>query len=62
MSVKITMTYDDGIEKGRQVTTTETWIGNVIPLAKITTLFERTHHQVIGNKLQKVKVVRELRD
>ena len=56
MSVKITMTYDDGTEKGKQVITTEIWEGNVLPLAKITKVLEGAN--TLGGKLQKTKVVK----
>lgn len=53
------MTYDDGTENGTSVIVTETWEGNIIPLAKITELFEQTHNALQSNRLVKTKLVKE---
>jgi len=60
MTVKIVMTYDDGTDHGKTVTITETWEGNIIPLAKIYKAFESIHY-ISGNKLEKTKVVKVMK-
>ncbi len=40
MTAKIVITYNDGVHKGKQVVTTETWEGNAIPLAKLIKVME----------------------
>jgi len=54
------MTYEDGSDHGKQVTTTETWEGNIIPLAKIYAAFESIKN-ISGNRLEKTKIVRVIK-
>ncbi len=60
MTVKIVMTYEDGTDHGKSVTITETWEGNIIPLAKIYKAFDSINY-LKGNRLEKTKVVRVLK-
>ncbi len=53
------MTYADGTDHGKSVTTTETWEGNIIPLAEIHKAFESVK-TLSGNRLEKTKVLKEL--
>jgi len=61
MTVKITMTYADGTDHGKSVITTETWVGNTIPLAKIYKALESVK-AINGNKLEKTKIVKEFKN